>query len=178
MVRAQSGDHAAFQELAAAVASRLYGTASLIMRDADSASDVVQETLIEVWRNLPSLRDSEAFPGWCRRILVRRCYRAIGDDRRRRVEVRGLETDAPSASYETRIGDVDQLERAFRRLSAEQRAVLVLHHREGLPLTETADSLGIPVGTVKSRLSRATVALRAALDAEDREVSMLGSQTA
>ena len=62
----------------------------------------------------------------------------------------------------------DQLERGFRRLSTEERAVLVLHYYLDLPLAEAADMMGIPLGTMKSRLNRATQALRAALDAQDR----------
>ena len=62
----------------------------------------------------------------------------------------------------------DQLERGFRRLTPEQRAVLVVHHYLGLPEGEAAIVLDIPVGTFKSRLSRATAAVRAALDADDR----------
>lgn len=173
--RAQSGDHAAFEQIATLIARRLYATASLIIRDSDAASDAVQETLIEVWRNLAALRDPDSFEGWVRRILVRRCYRAIGASRRRRIEVQVLEVDQPTMSHEAWIGESDLLERAFRRLSPEHRAVLVIHHRIGLELAETADALGIPLGTVKSRLNRATLALRAALDAENRVASALGS---
>ena len=63
----------------------------------------------------------------------------------------------------------DQLDRGFRRLPVDQRAVLVLHHYLSLPDRETADVLGVPIGTVKSRLHRATAALRAALEADERE---------
>ena len=66
------------------------------------------------------------------------------------------------------VADRDQLERGFRRLSAEQRAVLVLQHYEGLSLAEIADVLGIPVGTAGSRIHYATRALRAALEADAR----------
>ena len=66
------------------------------------------------------------------------------------------------------VNDRDQLERAFRRLTLEQRAVLVFHHYLGLTLTEVADRLGIPIGTAKSRLHHATSALRASLEADAR----------
>src|SRR6476660_70750 len=79
--RAQGGDREAFEQLARLVATRLFATATLILRDADLASDVVQETLIEVWRKLPSLRDTQAFEAWLYRILVRRCYRASRSSR-------------------------------------------------------------------------------------------------
>ena len=175
---AQTGDHDAFERLAALVARRMYGTASLIVRDPEAARDAVQEALIETWRNLPTLRDPAAFEGWSRRILVRCCYRAIRERQRRRIEVSVTEIDASSRSHETQVSDMDLLDRAFRRLTPDQRAVLVLHHRLGLQLDETAEALAIPLGTVKSRLSRATAALRAALLAEGRDVSALGSQPA
>jgi RNA polymerase sigma-70 factor (ECF subfamily) len=68
----------------------------------------------------------------------------------------------------------DQLERGFRRLSSDQRAVIVLHHYLGLSLVESAETLGIPLGTMQSRLSRATQAMRAALDADDRPPALAG----
>jgi RNA polymerase sigma-70 factor (ECF subfamily) len=149
------------------------GTAMLILRDRDAARDAVQETLIEVWRSLPTLRDPGAFEGWLQRILVRACHRAVRSTSRRAIEVRELDIDMPRPSDEHAIDDRDQIERAFRRLTTEQRAVLVLHHHLGLPLAESAGILRIPTGTMKSRLNRATAALRAALDADEREGAAL-----
>ena len=68
------------------------------------------------------------------------------------------------------VVDRDALDRAFRRLSIEQRAVFVLHHHIGLPLTEIAETLGIPAGTARSRLHYATRALRAAIEADEAPV--------
>ena len=175
VLRAQRGDHEAFERLATAMAGRLVGTATLILRDRDAARDAVQETLIEVWRSLPSLRDPDAFEGWLHRILVRSCHRAARSDRRRAIEIRQLDIDVPNPSGEYTIDDRDRIERAFRRLTTEQRTALVLHHHLGLPLAEAAGILQIPTGTMKSRLNRATTALRAALDADEREgAAMMG----
>ena len=173
IVRAQGGDHEAFEQLAAAMAGRLMGTATLILRDRDAARDAVQETLIEIWRSLPTLRDPDAFEAWVHRILVRACYSVVRSNRRRAVEVRQLDIDLPNPSDEHAIDDRDRIERAFRRLTTEQRTALVLHHHLGLPLAESAGILQIPVGTMKSRLNRATAALRAALDADEREGAAL-----
>jgi RNA polymerase sigma-70 factor (ECF subfamily) len=178
VVRAQGGDHDAFEQIARIVVGRLYATASLIVRDGDAAHDAVQETLIDAWRNLPTLRDPDAFDGWLYRILVRACYRAVRNQRRHRTEVSPLEQDAPTMSDESRIDTIDQIERAFRRLTPEQRAVIVLHHRIGLPLAEAARILEIPVGTMKSRLNRATAALRASLEADDRDATAMEGRTA
>jgi RNA polymerase sigma-70 factor (ECF subfamily) len=168
VLRAQAGDHQAFERLAAANARRLHGVATLIVRDPDAARDAVQETLIEVWRSLPTLREPDAFEGWLQRILVRACHRAVQSRRRRLVEIPGLEIDAPVDSHERDVDDRDQIERAFRRLTLEQRTVLVLSHHLGLSLAESAAVLGIPLGTMKSRLNRATHALRAAVEADQR----------
>ena len=173
VIRAQNGDHEAFEQLAAAMAGRLVGTATLILRDRDSARDAVQETLIDVWRSLPSLRDPDAFEAWVQRILVRACHSAVRSNRRRAVEIRQLDIDVPNPSDEQSIDDRDRIERAFQRLTTEQRTALVLHHHLGLPLAESAGILQIPVGTMKSRLNRATEALRAALDADEREGAAL-----
>jgi RNA polymerase sigma-70 factor, ECF subfamily len=177
VIRAQGGDHEAFERLAAAHVRRLNGAAVLILRDREAARDAVQETLIETWRSLPTLRDPDAFDAWLQRILVRSCYRAVRS-RRRIVEVPELDVDAPVPSDERAVDDRDQLERAFRRLTTEQRTVLVLHHHVGLPLSESAAVLGIPIGTMKSRLNRATDALRAAVAADDREVVVLKGRSA
>src|SRR5688572_7382558 len=171
------GDHDAFEQIAQAAVGRLYGTASLLLRDRDAAADAVQETLIAAWQNLPLLREPQAFEGWLRRILIRNCYRAVRS-RRRVLQVQVKEIDAPVRSPEDSVGAMDQIDRAFLRLTTEHRALLVLHHRLGLGLAEAADTLGIPVGTAKSRLHRATSAFKAAWAAEDREVTSIRGQTA
>lgn len=176
--RAKQGDRDAFEQLARTVATRLYSTATLVLRDADLASEAVQETLIEVWRKLPTLRDAQAFEAWLNKILVRRCYAAAGRSRRFHAQVRQIEVDVPVASDEWRIDTRDEIERAFRRLTPEQRAVLVVHHRLGLSDEDAATALGIPVGTMKSRLNRATAALRAGVEADSRDVVALKGNVA
>ncbi len=168
--RAQTGDHEAFTALASAAISRLHRTARLILRDDDRASDAVQDALTTAWLDIRAVRDPERFDAWLHRLLVRACYREAGRSRRRwAIEAKVTAIEMPVT--QDGAGDLavrDQLERGFRRLSPEQRAVLVIHHYLGLPDADAAAALGIPVGTFKSRLSRATNALRAALEADDR----------
>jgi RNA polymerase sigma-70 factor (ECF subfamily) len=166
--RAQAGDHDAYSELARASIVPLYAIARLILRDGERAKDAAQEALVAAWRDLPSLREPERFEPWLRRLLVRACYREARRGQRRRViesQVAALEAIGDPALD---VADRDQLARGFERLTPEQRTLIVLHYYVGLPIAETADVLGIPAGTVKSRLHRATQRLRAALDADAR----------
>jgi RNA polymerase sigma factor (sigma-70 family) len=172
--RARKGDHDAFAELAATAISRLDGAAWLILRDADQAKDAVQNALVRAWRDLPTLRDPDRFDAWLHRILVRSCIEEARRLRRHRVDIELTSLHAPSVeSGESMIVARDQLERGFLRLDPEMRAVIVLHHYLDLPMPAVAASLGIPLGTAKSRLHRALDLMRAALEADARMTSDL-----
>jgi len=144
-----------------------------ILRDADRADDAVQAALITAWRELRTLRDSDRFEPWLHRILTNECYAEARRRRRWSTQVRLLPSPGGHLDSDeiAAINDRDQLDRAFRRLTVEQRSVLVFHHYVGLPLIEVADRLGIPLGTAKSRLHHATNALRASLEADSRSPS-------
>lgn len=167
--RARSGDEDAFASLAAGAIDRMYAVATLILRDRTAAEDAVQEALLKAWRDLPSLRDVERFQAWLRRLLVNACYDE-GRRRVRRAEIRLVpEFHAGWSDAAAGVIDRDRLERGFLRLTPAQRAVIVLHHYLDLPLDELAETLGISIGTAKSRLFHARKALRAALEADDRD---------
>ena len=180
MIRARGGDRDAFAELAARSIGRLTAVARMILRDEYAAQDAVQETFIDVWRSLPGLRDPDRYDAWVRRILVRACFATL----RRTKQVKAIEieltpADEPTTSGGERALDIhDQLERGLARLSAEQRAVVVLVYYLDLPLADAAQALGVPLGTTKSRLNRATQALRAAIEADDRAPSWVREQIA
>ena len=165
--RAQNGDREAFGALVGLISDRMYGLAARILRDSDLAEDALQGALINAWRQLPDLRDPDRFEAWVRKVLVHACY---AEARRRRswaANVRVLPVDGPAGADDiVTIADRDQLDRAFRRLSVEQRAVFVLHHHEGRSLVEIADTLGIPAGTARSRFHYATRVLRTAIAAD------------
>jgi RNA polymerase sigma-70 factor (ECF subfamily) len=175
VVRAQHGDRDAFAALVQMTSDRMYALAARILRDNDLAEDALQAALITSWRHLPNLRDPDRFEAWVRRLVVHACY---AEARRRRAwaaNVRILPLDGPAAPDGfISIDDRDALDRAFRRLSVEQRAVFVLHHHVGLPLTEIAETLGIPAGTARSRLHYATRVLRAAVEADAAPVAPEG----
>lgn len=165
--RAQGGDNLAFDELVDLGGTRSYAIAFGILRDVERAQDAVQQAYLIAWRELPRLRDPERFDVWLHRLLVNACYDEARRYRRWSVRVRALPAEGPgelvSPDATISVDDRDALERAFQRLSPEHRAVVVLHHQVGLPLQAIAEAVGVPLGTVKSRLHHATRSVRAAL---------------
>jgi RNA polymerase sigma-70 factor (ECF subfamily) len=175
--KARGGDRTAFGTLATESIARLFNIAQLMLRDRDLADDAVQETLVLAWRDLKGLRDLDGFDAWLHRVLIRCVYREAGRERRHSAGVAhvpeaGSYTDAASA-----VADRDTIDRGFRRLRPEHRAVLVLHHYLGFSEAEAAAALSVPPGTVKSRLSRATAALRSELDADARTTERLAMES-
>ena len=172
VVRASRGDQDAFAALATAHTDRCYALAYRILRDQQRAEDAAQQALLGAWRDLPRLKDPERFEAWLHRLVVHACYAEARRDRRWAARVRLISTESqPDPDTAISVADRDELERGFRRLSPEQRAVVVLHHYLGYPLTEIAETLGIPVGTARSRLHYATRQLRAAIEADARPMT-------
>jgi RNA polymerase sigma-70 factor (ECF subfamily) len=170
--QAQRGDREAFAALVHLTADRLYGIAYRILRESDQAEDALQSALIDLWDDLPSLRDPDRFEAWTYRLIARASYREARRGRRWTAKVRRIVV-APEPSDDGGLDQLvlhDEMERAFRQLTPEHRAVVVLHYFVGLPLTEVADALGVPVGTAGSRLHYAVRGLRAAFDADARRV--------
>ena len=166
---ARSGDEEAFASIARGSADRLFVVAHRILRDVGRAEDAVQQTLVTAWRDLSALRESERFEAWLHRILVHACYAEAKRASKWSANVVALPVDGP-ATRDTSIDIVtrDALDRGFRRLPTEQCAAFVLRHYLGWSVPEIARNLGVPAGTVKSRLRYATSTLRAALEADAR----------
>ena len=167
--RARNGDEDAFTELVDMDGDRCYAIAYRILRDVDRAKDAVQQAFLLAWRELPRLRDPERFDVWLYRLLVNACYEEARRHRRWTTRVRVLPMEGPAAPDPiVSVDQRDALERAFRRLSPEHRAVFVMHHHTGLPLAAIAEVVGVPIGTVKSRLHHAIRNLRAVLEIESK----------
>jgi RNA polymerase sigma-70 factor (ECF subfamily) len=167
--QAKRGDREAFDTLARLTRDRCKAIAFRIQRDFDHADDAVQTALLTAWREIRALRKPELFEPWLHRILTNACYAEARRRRRTSDGLRLLPVEPVHGPDEyLNVEHRDQLERGFRGLTVEQRAVLVFHHYLGLGLPEVADRLGIPLGTVKSRMHHAKRALRASLDAEAR----------
>ena len=169
MIRAQQGDQQAFATLAVTSGNRLHAVAHRILRDVGLAEDATQQALLAIWRDLPQLTDPSRFEAWSYRLLVRACYAEGGKARRWLPELPLMAQDEPQADIDVNlILDRDQLDRGFRRLSIDHRAVVVLHHYQDMTIEEIAQALGVPPGTVRSRLHYAMRALRSALEADGR----------
>jgi RNA polymerase sigma factor (sigma-70 family) len=169
VILAQHGDKGAFALIATEIADRFLAVARRILRDIDLAEDATQQALLAIWERLPQLRDPARFDAWSYRLLVHACYAEGRKERRWAPNLRLLPADEPHVEGDlSSVVDRDQLERGFRRLSLDHRAVVVLYHYLDMPLDGIAETLDIPVGTAHSRLHHAMRGLRAALDADAR----------
>ena len=176
VARAQRGDRDAFVTLTEGRTRRLYVAARLILRDDDAAADAVQDALVRAWVDLRGLRDPRLFDAWLQRVLIRVCYRSAARARGRVVrEVLAIaQSPATAADSQVETAARDELERGLQRLSQDQRTALVVRYYLDLPLAECAQVLGVPLGTVQSRINRALQAMRAALDADGRPLTPAG----
>lgn len=172
VVRAQHGDIRAFEELISLRLDRLFHLACGILNDPAEAEDATQEACIAAWQKLPTLREADRVDAWLGRIVVNACRMRL----RSRGRVREITLDDERSTAASDIPDpsrmaqhaedVDLVVRALDHVSVEDRALLVLHHVHREPLQLIAATLGIPVGTVKWRLSRARHAVQKALEGD------------
>jgi RNA polymerase sigma-70 factor (ECF subfamily) len=169
--RARRGEHDAFTMLLDARLARLDAAARLILRDGELARDAVQEALIRAWRDLPGLRDPERFDAWLHRLLVNACLDLVRHRKRRVIEVELSPIDSlATPDVASALADRQLLDQALARLSPGHRAVVALHYLLGMPLPDVARSLGIPLGTAKSRLHYALGAMRSTVTGEPDSV--------
>jgi RNA polymerase sigma-70 factor, ECF subfamily len=176
--RAKGGDRDAFTALVLATGDRLYSIAYRILRDAGRAEDAVQQAYLIAWRELPKLREASRFEAWLYRLLVNACYAEVRHTTRWQPGlhlVDDLDADPSTDDEQVSVAQRDELERAFRRLSGEQRAVLVMHHYLGFSGAEIAAALGVSSGTARSRLHYARQMMRAAIEADSRPAAVGGT---
>ncbi|HXA27695.1 MAG TPA: sigma-70 family RNA polymerase sigma factor [Candidatus Angelobacter sp.] len=165
--RAQGGDADAFSELLRPLYESGHRVATSILLNSGEAEDALQEATVRAWRRLGGLREIESIEGWFLSIVVNESRRRLRG-RWHRVLPWGL----PRHSMEPRdhhdAHDIRSVvQDALMRLDAEHRVVLVLRYYYDLPLQRVAEQLRLPVGTVKSRLSRATDRLRDVLSSTE-----------
>ena len=156
--QAQRGDPEAFAEIVAPEFDDLLRLATAIVLDREVAADVVQDSLFAAWRGLRQLRDPTLFRTWLRRIVINRSRNVL-----RRPRVARLDRFEDATGDEREQNDRMSLELAMRELTSEQRVCVALYYLEGRPISEIGVVLGVPSGTVKSRLHAARNRLREAL---------------
>ena len=170
--RARLGDDAAFRRLVEMYMRAVYSIAYRLMGDHDDADDVAQETFVRAHRSLARYDESYSFYTWLRTIATRLGLNEIA--KRRRHKTQGGESfDVAAESVPAAASDPaddlagaelrEALGQALDTLTEEYRAVIVLRTYEDLSYEEIASTLGVPIGTVMSRLSRARGLLRQAL---------------
>lgn len=172
MSRARDGDRAAFEELVRRHADRLYSVVLRFCSDAGEAEDVVQDSFLRAWRGIGRFEGRSLFSTWLYRIGLneakRRAARRRPEDAVRRLEDKPIErapdwSEAPEPRAEQ--GELRRvLERAVRALPREYRAPIVLRDVEGLSTREAAGVMELSEAAFKSRLHRARLAVRRALD--------------
>jgi RNA polymerase sigma-70 factor, ECF subfamily len=176
--RAQAGEREAFDMLVERHVTEVYRLAMAIVGPVD-ARDVTQDAFVQAWVKLPGLRDADAFAPWLRRICAngaRNWLRAEG----RRGQPASLDADAAIADtvadrrpdFRRDVETRSLLQPAFERLSPDQRAVLALHYSMGYSIRESADALGVGVGTAKSRLHAGLNVLRDAIGAPEGDAAL------
>jgi RNA polymerase sigma factor (sigma-70 family) len=160
-VRCQLGERDAFDMLVARWHEPLWRYARRLADDPDTADDVVQEIWLRVVRGIARLRDPVRLRAWifgiARRVLMDRLRSKYGEPGHVALDGTDLPAPADTSSLEDAI---DIMHEELAQLPMTEREVLELFYLQGLSLTELAEILGIPVGTVKSRLFRARHALR------------------
>jgi RNA polymerase sigma-70 factor, ECF subfamily len=173
---ARLGDRDAFEALVRNEVAGVYRTALAILGNPADAEEATQDAFVSAWRGLRTLRDTERFDAWLGRIVVNACRMTL----RRRRGVREIalqpenESDAIgraqawSGDPATTAIDALVFDRAFEALSVDDRQLLTLVYADDRPLEEVGRLLGIPVGTVKSRLSRARSGLAKGLERGSR----------
>ena len=173
------GDEGALAELYDRVSRIAYGLALRVLRDERHAEDAVQEAFLQVWRNAASFRAERAKAStWIVTLVHRRAVDIVRREERRRAEP--LETDthaeaadpAGSAEEEAWLGfERDRVQSALRALPDAQRETIELAYYGGYSQSELADRLGVPLGTVKSRMFAGLARLREVLDDAESEGS-------
>lgn len=176
VLRARAGDAVAFRELVVRHQARVYQIVYRLLRDRTDSDDITQETFVRVYRNLDRFELDRPFGPWLATIARNAALNAIASrNRRRSVSLEAgeeLGIPPPRSREESpleataRHEIVDRVRAALERLPEEQRLVLTLRESDGLQYDEIAATLGIPIGTVMSRLSRARAALCALLRAK------------
>jgi RNA polymerase sigma-70 factor, ECF subfamily len=157
---AHAGEASAFEELLRRRGSDIRGLLMRLCRGHTQADDLAQETFLQAWRQLGSLKSYAAFGAWLRQIAVNTWLQV-----QRRTDLLSYTEDVPEVAAHEHLGEQIDLDVALQKLPPAVRLCVVLSHGEGMSHTEVASATGIPLGTVKSHISRGSAKLRELLGA-------------
>ena len=163
ITRFRAGDPQAFAELVSRHERRVYNLAYRMLGRAEDARDATQDAFVSCYRNLAKFRGDAAFGTWLHRIAVNACYDVLRKRPPDPVELTEATAGAGPGDVAERTAVALDVQRALLVVPAEFRAALILHDIQGLPYEDIALALGVPLGTVKSRLHRGRAALGEAL---------------
>jgi len=169
VLRCCQGDSVAFSQLVANWQERLWQYAYRLTLSDAAAYDIAQETWCAAVVGLRKLKDVDAFPSWLFGIHHRKCVDWIRKEQRRIRKTRALSERANPNSDPPNNEEQDLLEVAIRKLPADRKALIALRYKEGFSAEQIAEVLGIPAGTVKSRLQRTIDKLRTLVEQESHE---------
>lgn len=165
VLRAQGGEADAMRQLVERWNPRLTRHAMRLTQNAEAANEAAQEAWLGIVRGIYRLDDPACFRRWAYRIVARKCADWIRRRQKDRQTTQELCSDPPAPSRENALQDKqERLRLALQELPSQDRALLAMHYTEAMPLTEIADALGLPLGTVKSRLYHARQRLKAAIE--------------
>lgn len=177
VARACHGEQGAFRQLFEIYSPLVYRIAYRMLETPDDAADLTQDVFVRAYQRLSSLRDGQAFHAWITRMAMNMAHDRLRKHRPVQFSLDApppgrdeggewaLTDDAPGSEERMLTGELtEQVRKALGKLSPEHRAVVILHHLEGLPVEEIGRILEVPVGTVKSRLARARAELKRRLE--------------
>lgn len=171
LAAARDGDEDALRSLLAPETDRLYAVCLGMLKNPEAARDAVQDALVRVIRGLETFDGRARFTTWTTRIALNTCLTRLREsERHARLNAR-FPTRPTEPGPGSRVQETERARRAahaLEALSEEHRTVLVLRDVRGLELDQIAETLGLPTGTLKSRLFRARAALRTELESNDQ----------
>ena len=155
----RDGDPSAFEELVRRHEQRIYNLCLRMLGKPEDARDATQEAFLAALRKLSTFRGDSRFSTWLHRVAVNACYDTLRRRQRRPEEALPEEPGPAPGDLAEAAAEAVDVQQALQRIPEDFRAVLILHDVQDVGYEEIAEILGVPVGTVKSRLHRGRVAM-------------------
>lgn len=169
ITRIKNGDEQAFAELIEQYKLPIYKTAKSILKDEDDVCDAIQDTALSIYKNIPNLKNEEYFKTWVIRITINKCYDILKKHKLNNEKMLKAQEDVSElhTNFDNNVILQTDLQRTLELLEEDLRIVTVLYYYNDLSISEIADILNIPKGTVKSRVFRAREKLYEILSKEE-----------